>query len=69
MTVKANNCDLAMEVDTGASLSKISEATYQSLWTAELRLPLKTTNIKLHTYTKESLQVLGSIEIEVIYKD
>ena len=28
VTVKVNNCDLEMEVDTGASLSIISEATY-----------------------------------------
>ena len=69
VAVKANNCDLEMEVDTGASLSIISEATYQSLWTAEFKPPLKTTDIKLHTYTKESLQVLGSIEIDVIYKE
>ena len=63
VTVKASNCDLEMEVDTGTSLSIISEATYQSLWTAELRPLLKTTDIKLHTYTKKSLQVLGSLEI------
>ena len=69
VTVKAKNCDLEMEVDIGASLSIISEATYQSLWAAEIRPPLKSTDIKLHTYTKESLQVLGSIEIEVMYKD
>ena len=59
MTVKANNCDLKMEVDTGASLQVISEATYQSLLAAESKPPLKPTDIKLHTYTKESLQVLG----------
>ena len=69
VAVKANNCDLEMEVDTGASLSIISEVTYQSLWTAEFKPPLKTTDIKLHTYTKESLQVLGSIEIDMIYKE
>ena len=58
-----------MEVDTGAALSIISEATYQSLWATNLKPPLKTTDIKLHTYTKKSLQVLGSIEIEMIYKE
>ena len=58
-----------MEVDTGATLSIISETTYQSLWAAEFKPPLKTTDIKLHNYTKESLQVLGSIEIAVIYKE
>ena len=57
VTVKANNCDLEIEDDTGASLSIISEPTYQSLWAAESKPPLKPINIKLHTYTKESLQV------------
>lgn len=69
VTVKANSSDLEMEIDTGASLSIISEATYNSLWTADSKPPLKATNVKLHTYTKESLQVLGSIEIEVVYKE
>ena len=59
----AQNYDLKMEVDTGAFLSIISKATYQSLWVAKLKTPVKTTDIKLHTYTKESLQVLGLIEI------
>ena len=68
MTVKANNCDLKMKADTGASLSIISEVTCQSLLAAELKPPLKPTDIKLHTYTKESLQVLGSIETQVTYK-
>ena len=54
---------MEMEVDTGAFLSIISKATYQSLWAAKLKTPVKTTDIKLHTYTKESLQVLGLIEI------
>ena len=69
VTVKANNSDLEMEIDTGASLSLISKVTYNSLWAADFKPPLKATNVKLHTYTKESLQVLGLIEIEVVYKE
>ena len=69
VTVKANNSDLEMEIDTGASLSIISEVAYNSLWAADSKPPLKATNVKLHTYTKESLQVLGLIEIEVVYKE
>ena len=34
VTAKANNCDLEMEADTGASFLRISEATYQFLWEA-----------------------------------
>ena len=50
-------------------VNNISEATYQFLWAAELKLPLKPTDIKLHGYTKKSLQVLGSIETELTYKE
>ena len=32
VTVKVNNVDLKMELDTGASVSIISEATYNHLW-------------------------------------
>ena len=69
VTVKANNCDLEMEVDSGASLSIIREVTYQSLWAAESKPPLKPTDVKLHTYAKETLQVLGSTEMEVTYTE
>ena len=32
VTVKVNNVDLKMELETGASVSIISEATYNQLW-------------------------------------
>ena len=48
VTVKANSSDLEME-------AIISEAAYNSLWTADSKPPLR----KLQIYTKESLQVLG----------
>ena len=32
VTVKVNNVDLKMELDTGASVSIISKATYNQLW-------------------------------------
>ena len=66
LTVKGN---FVMKVDAGASLSIINEATYQSLLAAKSQPPLRMIDIKVHTYTKELLQVLGSTEIEVIYKE
>ena len=33
--VQLNGCTLEMEIDTGASLSIISEQTYKSLWSTE----------------------------------
>ena len=57
-----------MEVDTGASLSTISEKTFCSLWSTQARPKLQTSSVKLHTYTKEAIKVLGSVTVKVKYK-
>ena len=57
-----------MEIDTGASLSIISDETYQSFWTSQPKPELQPTTVKLHTYTQESITVLGSITVDVAYK-
>ena len=54
--------ELPMEVDTGASLSIISEQTYHSLIKAPALLP---TQARLRTYTGEPLPVLGLITVLV----
>ena len=68
VTVQLNNCNLEMEIDTGASLSIISDETYQSFWTSQPKPELQPTTVKLHTYTQESITVLGSITVDVAYK-
>ena len=55
-----------MEVDTGASLSLISEATYHNLWQSN-HSQLQRTEKVLSTYTGESLEVLGSLSVLVEY--
>ena len=69
VTVKVNNIDLTMEVDTGASMSLIiGNATFQKLWPAQscpMLLPYET---KLHTYTGEQIDVLGTISTNVKFK-
>ena len=56
VTVKINGSELLMEVDTGASLSIISECIYHSL----IALPeLNSIHVTLHTYTGESIIILG----------
>ena len=60
--VGIGNQDLLMEVDTGASLSIISEKTYSSLHNAP---QLQSTEARLRTHTGESLPVLGSITVTV----
>ncbi|XP_052758388.1 uncharacterized protein K02A2.6-like [Galleria mellonella] len=48
---------LSMEIDSGASRTIISEETYYKLWVTPP--PLNPTNIKLVTWTREPLKVLG----------
>ena len=52
-----------MEVDTGASLSQISETTFKVLWDADTALPLQQSEVKLQTYTGQEICVLGSIMV------
>ena len=52
---------LDMEVDTGASLSLISEAAFKSLWDASAAPALQESTVKLRTYTEEEIAVLGCI--------
>lgn len=54
-----------MQIDTGASLSLISEETYQHTWSREAALPLLPSQAHLRTYTGEAIQTLGRIEVEV----
>ena len=56
-----------MEIDTGASLSIISEETYKQL-SSEISLSLQECTTVLKTYTGESLHVLGKITVPVTYQ-
>ena len=68
ITVQVNQTDLQMEIDTGAAVSLISEKTYKTQWSSQMQPKLKASDVRLHTYTKESIDVLGSIVVEVVYK-
>ena len=65
VVVRIGDQELPMEVDTGASLSIISEETYHSLTKTPALLP---TQARLCTYTGEPLPVLDSITVAVHYK-
>ena len=62
VNVQLKNCYLDMKIDTGASLSIMSEETYHSLWLIQ---NCSQTTEKLHTYTKEPIKVLGIITVHV----
>ena len=51
-----------MEVDTGASLSIISLPTFRKFWP---RKELRPSNVKMKTYTGETLLAFGSADVEV----
>ena len=54
---------MACKIDTRASLSLITKATYDKLQSSAALLPLKTEQIKLRTYTGEEISVLGLISV------
>ena len=66
LSVGINNTSISIELDTGASVSVISESTYNTV----LRdtVPLESSTIALHTYMGESLPVLGVATVTVTYE-
>ena len=69
VTVRVNNADLDMEVDTGASVSVISEDTYNRLWPEKQQPSLQESTIILRIYSREQMSVKGSMAVDVQYKD
>ena len=53
-----------MEVDTGASVSLISQSTQKSLFPTAI---LQHSNIKLQSYTRHSIPVIGMMKVQVKY--
>ena len=54
-----------MEIDTGSTVSIISETTYKKLFQ---HLPLKPTHFYLKTYSGERLTLLGEFQVRVTYQ-
>ena len=63
-----NGAPLCMVVDTEASVSIINENTYHSTWSAVKQLPKQPTDTHLFTYSRERIDVLGTIAVTVCYK-
>ena len=68
-TFKLNGVDLTMDIDTGASISIISEQTFKELWGQDCHPALQRCGIRLRTYTGELLPIKGEIQVDVHYKD
>ena len=70
VTVQLNGLEVKMELDTGASLSVISEDVYTQLKNIKgSTLNLQDTKLTLKSYTGEIIPVLGTLSVEVKYKD
>ncbi|KAL3974523.1 interleukin 1 receptor-like 1 [Sarotherodon galilaeus] len=67
-TIQVNGKELQMEVDTGASASVISQATYHSLWHSVGAPAHQETEISLRQYTGECILLLGAIEVHAAYQ-
>ena len=62
-----NSIPVRMELDTGASATIISDATYQHIQSQNGTFPLQPAQVNLKTYTGETLSLLGSIPLQVRY--
>ena len=69
VTVNVNGADITMEVDTGASVSIISEAAYRKYWKKGQAPPIVSSSTNLKTYTGEKLSIKGVINVTVKYED
>ena len=58
--LRLNGKDISMELDTGATLSLVSEKTYHSLFSPDTAPQLKASKAELKTYTGEVLNILGT---------
>ncbi|ETW98899.1 MAG: hypothetical protein ETSY2_42010 [Candidatus Entotheonella gemina] len=65
VTLNANGNRLVMEIDTGASVSVVSEETFNTIREGLSTLELQESTVKLQTYTGEKIGVKGSTTIQV----
>ena len=66
MVVKGHNH--TMEVDIVAAVSLVSEETVKNSSFLKC-LPVKQTNVRLHTYTGQPVSVLGQLLVKVQYDE
>ena len=64
VTVMLDQAEVVMEVDTGASISVMSESTFRKTWQGSAP-KLQSSNICVKIYTGEPLVVIGSIIVDV----
>jgi hypothetical protein len=66
ISVQVNGADLDMELDTGASVSVMGSDTFNALWSQD-RPTIHHTTAQLRTYTNETIETMGTVEVTVLY--
>ena len=62
--MKLDGCVVDMEVDTGGSVSLMSENTFKTLWRGR---SLQPSSVRFRTYLKETIPVVGCTNVNVDY--
>ncbi|XP_071498023.1 uncharacterized protein [Diadema antillarum] len=62
--VNIDSQEVGMEIDTGASISLMSETIFRTYWPKRRLSP---TTMKLRTYTNHELEVVGVVEVHVAH--
>ena len=70
VTLSINNTPVAMEIDTGASVSILSEIilsenTYETVFMGKKPPLSKDTDVELRTYTGQNIQVIGNCLLQL----
>ena len=63
--LNVNGTDLDVELDTGAVVSLITERTYKQKFS---HVPMRGSTQKLHTYSGDSLKVVGEITADILHE-
>ena len=64
--VRLEGKPLLMELDTGAEVSLVSKKTFLTILPRHTTQP---TRVQLHTYSGETIPVVGKIEVDVQYQE
>ena len=65
MTAIINGVELPLDVDTGATVSIISQTTFNRLWDKNNAPKIRPSGARLRTYTGEAIKVVGELEVDV----
>ena len=59
-TINVDRESMQMEIGTGASLSLVSEQEFRDTWPER---EVSTTDITLHSYSGESIPIVGTVDV------